>query len=292
MKYFRNLFYNKNSNTKKFTKIKLNDDIGNESKIFSTDNSFSESGELSQSMSKLINKLEINNLIKKVDNNYTNFSSNKSLLRTIVDESPLQEDIFKHIIRRANSKIPDIDHYKKNKLTLFLPFDDILLYNFIPDDNFGMSEIPKHKDFDFRLELPEYKTFAYVFLRENFNEFMEFINENFEPILYSTGEKNYVDKLLNIIDPGNIFGIKLYQQDCHLYKDTSQNHLEYLKDINMFTNRSLKKKIILDNSPFNYLLSPDNGIPNFNYIYLKIDYRIFTSQNNFYIWKLFQQGKI
>jgi TFIIF-interacting CTD phosphatase-like protein len=274
MKFFRNLFSKTSQKTKSVSSLSLNSDhtnIANTTIIKPANNtSLQESSELSQSFSKLINNLQNKNLIKKVENNFNDFSSNKSMLRTIVDESPLQEDIFRHIIRKAVSKIPEKPEDKINKISLFLPLDDILLYSYIPDENFGMTEIPKHKDYDFRLELPEYKTFAYVFLRENFCEFLEFINKNFEPILYSTAEKTYVDKLMAVVDPGNVFAIKLYQQDCHLYKDASQNYLEYLKDINLFTNRNLKKKILLDTSAFNYLLSPDNG-NFFIYFILKID---------------------
>jgi len=261
MKFFRNLFSPSSiSKNKIFTNYTSNSD---DTTLTQTNllniNKISEQSLLPQSFQKLINNLETKNLLKKVENNFHDFSSNKSLLRTIVDENPLQEDIFKHLVRKAKTKIPDKIENKKNKISLFLPVDDILVYTYIPDENFGMSDIPKHKDYDFRLELPEYKTFAYVFLRDNFAEFMDFISENFEPILYSTAERNYIDKLLNVIDSSNVFSIKLYQQDCHLYKDTTQNYLEYIKDINLFTNRNLKQKVLLDSSAFNYLLSPDNG---------------------------------
>lgn len=276
MKFFRNLFSNTTQKSKSISNLTLNNtNIQNQNSNKSITNQIlKETSELPQSFNKLISNLQNKNLIQKVENNFNDFSSNKSMLRTIVDESPLHEDIFKNIIRRANSKISEKPENKENKITLFLPVDDILLYTYIPDENFGMSEIPKHKDYDFRLELPEYKTFAYVFLRENFSEFLEFLNENFEPVLYSTGEKTYVDKLMAVVDPENVFGIRLYQQDCHLYKDASQNYLEYLKDVNLFTNRSLKKKILLDTSAFNYLLSPDNG--KFYIAYFKFFYLFFS----------------
>jgi len=275
MKFFQNILAKATLKNKGGSNLALNKtNINTSTNNMQSSPDSAEQTELSPSFTKLITKLQNKNLIHEVKNNFSDFSNNKSMLRTIIDESPLHEDIFKNIIRKANSKISEKPKYKENKTTLFLPVDDILLYTYIPDENFGMSEIPKHKDYDFRLELPEYKTFAYVFLRENFNEFVEFISENFEPVLYSTGEKTYVDKLMAVLDPGNVFDIRLYQQDCHLYKDASQNYLEYLKDINLFVNRSLKKKIMLDTSAFNYLLSPDNG--NFllinKYIYIKYAY--------------------
>jgi TFIIF-interacting CTD phosphatase-like protein len=118
--------------------------------------------------------------------------------------------------------------------------------------------MPKFRDYDIRLDLPEYKTFCYIYLRDYFDEFMNYIDENFEPILYTTGEKQYVDKIMKEIDPNNVFKYRLYQEDCHLYKNHEDNVVEYLKDINLFTNRSLKRKILLEHSPLNFVLSPDN----------------------------------
>ena len=59
-----------------------------------------------------------------------------------------------------------------------------------------MLDVPNSRNYDFRLDLPEYRSFAYVYLRKNLTEFLDFINKNFEPILYTKGEKIYVDKLL------------------------------------------------------------------------------------------------
>jgi len=216
---------------------------------------------LPESTQKLLKNLENKNLVKNLENSFENFnSSNKSALRTIVDESQAPEDIFKNLVRLADTKLPEKTDANKKKLSLFLPIDDVLLFSYIPDENFGMADLPKHREYNFRVELPENKTFAFVFLRDYFKEFIEFIHENFEPIIFSTGEKFYIDKILSIIDPEEKFQLRLYQQDCHLFKDDSQNYLEYLKDINMITNRPINKKILLDTSPFNYLLSPDNGM--------------------------------
>ena len=56
--------------------------------------------------------------------------------------------------------------------------------------------MPNSRNYDFKLDLPEYRSFAYVYLRNNLSEFLNYINENYEPILYSKGERTYVDKLL------------------------------------------------------------------------------------------------
>ena len=62
-----------------------------------------------------------------------------------------------------------------------------------------MVNVPNSKNYDFKLDLPEYRSFAYVYIRKNLKEFLEFIDNNFEPILYTKGEKTYVDKIMVII---------------------------------------------------------------------------------------------
>ncbi len=65
--------------------------------------------------------------------------------------------------------------------------------------------------------------------------------------------KKYVDKVIVvslkiiIIDQNKVFRHRFYQEDCHLFINNEQEVIEYLKDINLFHNRSLKKKIIFDN---------------------------------------------
>lgn len=212
------------------------------------------------SINKVLSIMNTNDsTLSKIENKFEPVNP-LGMLRTIVDDDSGSEDIFKSIFQQAKSKLPDQTEDKKGKITIFMPMDDLLLYSYLPDDNFGMYEMPKLKDYDFKIDLPEYKTFSYIYLRDNLDKFMAYLNENFEPILYTTGEKLYIDKIMNIVDPDNIFKYRLYQDDCHLYKNTKQDVVDYLKDINLFTNRSLKKKILIDNSPLNYILSPDNSI--------------------------------
>lgn len=181
--------------------------------------------------------------------------NNMTMLRTIIDDDLAYEDLFKHITTTANSTLPAPN---EDKITLFIPLDEVLLFSFIPDENVGMFDMPKLKDYDVRIELTEYKTFAFIYYRDYLEEFLNYIDEHFEPVLYTTGEKFYVDKIMSVIDPNNIFKYKLYQEDCHLYKNIKSNNVEFLKDVNLFYNRSLKKKILIDYANLNYILSPDN----------------------------------
>jgi TFIIF-interacting CTD phosphatase-like protein len=199
-----------------------------------------------------------NNIIIKTENTFSE-ANPQYIMRTLIDSDPNSEDIFKYITHKANPKLPIQTEEYRGKVTLFIPLDEVLLYSYIPDENLGLMDMPKFREYDYRIDLPEYKTFAFIYLRDYYDEFLDFIQDHFEPVLYSTGEKLYIDKLMDKVDPNKVFKYRLYQEDCHLYKNTKDNLVEYLKDINLFTNRSIKKKILIDYSPLNTVLSPDNG---------------------------------
>jgi len=197
--------------------------------------------------------------ITKVDYNINNNSEPNFLLRTIIDSHMNHEDIFSKILKKSFPKLPEQSEQDRGKITLFVPMDEVLFYTYIPDENLSMFQMPKFKEYDMRIDLVDYKTFAFIYYRDYLEEFLNYIDNKFEPILYSTGDKLYVDKIMNEIDPNKIFRHRLYQDDCHLFKDNSQDMAEYLKDINLFTNRSLKRKVLIDFSPLNYTISPDNS---------------------------------
>jgi TFIIF-interacting CTD phosphatase-like protein len=203
-------------------------------------------------------------IITKINNqfNVDDSSSPKNMLRTLIDDDLGYEDIFNKLVYKANCKktqLPEQSIDKKGKISLFIPMDEVFLYSYMPDENLGMIDMPKFKDYDIKIELQEYKTFAFIYLRDYLEEFLTYIDDKFEPILYTTGEKLYVDKIMNEIDPNRLFIHRLYQEDCHLYKDDKQNTAEFINDINLFTNRSLKRKLLIDFSSLNFVFSPDNS---------------------------------
>jgi TFIIF-interacting CTD phosphatase-like protein len=197
--------------------------------------------------------------IQKQESVMGDYTDNAFLLRTLIDDSFKSEDLFSSITQVANSRLPEQSKEDTGKLTIFIPMDEILFHSYLPDENMGLYDMPKFKEYDLRIELADYKTFAFIYFRDNLEEFLNFLDEKFEPILYTTGEKIYIDKIMNTLDPNKIFRHRLYQEDCHLYKNTKENVIEYLKDINQFTNRSLKRKVLIEYSPLNFVMSPDNS---------------------------------
>lgn len=83
---------------------------------------------------------------------------------------------------------------------------------------------------------------------------MERISKHYEILIYSTSEKEYTNKLINIIDPKKYIKHRLYKDSCTLFNGT------YCLEIKKL-NRQLKKTIIVDNNPNAYIFNIENGIP-------------------------------
>jgi TFIIF-interacting CTD phosphatase-like protein len=96
-------------------------------------------------------------------------------------------------------------------------------------------------------------------------EFMQYLKENkktIETILYTSGQEDYTNHLLNIIDPKReVFDVVLYQPACYVFEKKDEDILMMIKDITRFKNRDMSKAVLLDPKSTNFILSPENGIP-------------------------------
>jgi len=98
-------------------------------------------------------------------------------------------------------------------------------------------------------------------------EFLEFIDKNFEPILFTVGQKDYVEEILKRVDKNGVFKQKLYQESCSIFKKLDEDLYEYVKDLSLFEKyRPLSRCILLDAKVFNFIINPDNCIPGVEYI--------------------------
>ncbi len=60
------------------------------------------------------------------------------------------------------------------------------------------------RDYDYLLEFKKYDTFLSVYKREYLDRFLDYLKNNTEAILYTTGEKEYVD--LVMVTRKNLYG--------------------------------------------------------------------------------------
>ena len=85
----------------------------------------------------------------------------------------------------------------------------------------------------------------------------ELKDKNCEIIIYTASEQYYCDAIIHYLDPtGKLVDHIFYRKNC--IRDSNG---EYIKDLRVFQNRSLKNTVLIDNSPFIYLTMLDNAIP-------------------------------
>lgn len=84
-----------------------------------------------------------------------------------------------------------------------------------------------------------------MILRPFVNEAIKILSEYYEIILYSLGEENYVNTIVDIIDPGCQY-VSFALNRNHNVIDLDEG--KHLKNLKIFTcNRELKDIIIVDN---------------------------------------------
>jgi CTD small phosphatase-like protein 2 len=85
---------------------------------------------------------------------------------------------------------------------------------------------------------------------------LEKLAEFYEIAVFTAGEKEYADNILDHIDPDKkIFKKRLYRTDC-LEIDNF-----FIKDLDIILDRERENIIIVDNSILSFAFDLDNGVP-------------------------------
>lgn len=144
-----------------------------------------------------------------------------------------------------------------------------MFHTFICDENFGYISNPNAKDPEFEFLQIEINQPVLVYMRDHWKEFLEYLKDNkdwIEPIIYTSALKPYNDNLMKIIDPNKeIFKTHLYQNACYIFELKEEKILYMIKDISRFKNRDIRRSIILDPKPVNYIMTPENSMPVMEY---------------------------
>ncbi|XP_059301307.1 uncharacterized protein LOC132053338 [Lycium ferocissimum] len=94
-----------------------------------------------------------------------------------------------------------------------------------------------------------------VFERPGLHEFLKELSEFADLVLFTAGLEGYARPLVDKIDPGNRFSLRLYRPST-----ISTEYREHVKDLSCIS-KDLSRIVIVDNNPFSFLLQPLNGIP-------------------------------
>lgn len=139
----------------------------------------------------------------------------------------------------------DPEDKKLKKKTLVLDLDETLVH----------SSFTAIDDADFEISISlEGQTYqVYVRKRPGVDEFMKWIADKFEVVIFTASLAKYADPLLDILDPDKIVKKRLFREAC------VQHFGNYVKDLSLL-GRPLEDSIIVDNSPFSYMFQPSNAI--------------------------------
>ena len=98
-------------------------------------------------------------------------------------------------------------------------------------------------------------------IRPHLKESLDLIKKNYNIVIYSSGSKNYVDAILDFIDPEhNYFNLRLYREHCN--KFIINNKIYFTKNLNIFKNICpLKDIVMVDCSVIGFCFFLENGIP-------------------------------
>lgn len=182
----------------------------------------------------------------------------------IGEEEQKTRRLYNYVKVQDRVKLPPQIEEDEGKKTLFIEFESVMCFTYIPDENTGYMANPANID-------PEEQMFdpsqglkglnVWYYPRPHLDEFLNYCSKNFEPILYTRGEKKYADFVLEKIDPmRTTFRHRLYQNACYHLQKNDEDLNEFIKDVTQF-DRDPSQVLLLDSSPLNFILNPDNVIP-------------------------------
>ena len=123
------------------------------------------------------------------------------------------------------------------KMTLVIDLDETLIH--YPEEHL--------KDLDSRVNVLN------VRVRPHALEFLQQMSVFYELMIFTAASQSYADPIIDFIDPSKLVTQRLYRQHLSLHNG------KLIKDLSKI-GRNLKKLIMLDNLPENFILQEQNGV--------------------------------
>ena len=170
---------------------------------------------------------------------------------TIKNYYEYMQDCFQIIDSNFNKNIklqpiePVNFAFKKNKKTVVFELESTLVSYYIENLN---------------LDNENNNTLG-INIRPHLKQSLDLIKNNYNIVIYSSGNKNYVDAILDFIDPEHdYFNFRLYREHCN--KFIINNKIYFTKNLNIFKNICpLKDIVMVDCSVIGFGFFLENGIP-------------------------------
>lgn len=157
--------------------------------------------------------------------------------------------------------LPAVSERNQGKLTVVLDLDETLIVSYPADLVPPMLRMAADRGDVPRFELvcdpgTGKRSKVAVFARPGLSEFLARLSHFAEVVLFTAGVPSYAEPLMRLLDPKQIlFSGKLYRDST-----VQSGRHSHVKDLSRL-GRDLRRTVIVDNSPFSFLLQPSNGIP-------------------------------
>lgn len=151
------------------------------------------------------------------------------------------------ILNQENLKA--IEKFDRSKKILFLDLDETLIHS---DFNNKFD----YWDAQIQIEVEEGSTAKLnILIRPYLTEFLEFVSQKFNVVLFTAGLESYAEAIIEYIDPmEQYFHLKLFRDSCLEFKNF------FIKDLSILSTFGLKDMIIVDNCVFSFARNLKNGI--------------------------------
>ena len=93
-----------------------------------------------------------------------------------------------------------------------MELDEVLIYTFTPDEQ-GYLLAPM-RPYDYYREMDEYDALMSIYLRKNLKNFLNYLTEECEPIIWTCGVPQYAQLIMSLIDPDKKIKHILTQEHC------------------------------------------------------------------------------
>lgn len=154
-------------------------------------------------------------------------------------------------------------HPNAPDITLVLDLDETLVH--CSTDPYEV----RHPDFVFYVDFHGTTYTVNALKRPGLEEFLEYVKNKFEVVIFTASQKVYADKLLDILDPSReAIHHRVFRDDCTNVEGN------YLKDLTVL-GRDLDRTLIIDNSPQAFAFQLDNGVPILSWFESKSDRELF-----------------
>ncbi|KAL1567442.1 protein-serine/threonine phosphatase [Salvia divinorum] len=131
--------------------------------------------------------------------------------------------------------------------TIFLDLDETLVHS-------TATVPPERYDFVVRPVIDGQKSEFYVLKRPFVDEFLAYLSDKFEIVIFTAGIEEYASQVLDKLDWRNAISHRLYRDSCKAVDGI------FVKDLGE-TGRDLSRVVIVDDNPNSYQFQPENAIP-------------------------------